>query len=545
MGWLITILREVPDPRTGNATRHDLLEVLTIALTASICGCESCVEFADFAEDREQLFREFLHLENGLPSHDTFSRLLRLIDPEALSACFGRFLDALGADGGGVVAIDGKTLRRSFDRAAGASPLQVVTAFAAEAQLVIGQKAVAAGGNEITAARALLELLDLKGALVTADAIHCNAETARTVRARGGDYLFALKANRPATLADVETFFADPASPLADAHETVDADHGRLEIRRHAVVHDVGWLFADARGPDRSAMPDLATIARVQSEFVFRGRAARPSAWARRWPMLSRGRAVFDEVDDALGQKLSAVMWERPGDDADADRERPAGADGGEHRGRCACWRPRRARPGRRCRPSSPAIRSANIRRWPPPVLLARRRGASAEDCAARPCRRPCRSAGRHGGAARPRFRGVCVAVAGEAARRGLRSPTTMAGPGRHLRHTRTRSTAPSRSPRPKGAKRAMPLPVSAPFHCAPDAAGRRRDGRGAGQGDDRRPSCRSSPMCWRADQRPRRDPPPAGRAGHRHRALARKRRSGSWRRWASPRSSNSARARC
>jgi hypothetical protein len=162
--------------------------VLTIALTASICGCESCVEFADFAEDREQLFREFLHLENGLPSHDTFSRLLRLIDPEALSACFGRFLDALGADGGGVVAIDGKTLRRSFDRAAGASPLQVVTAFAAEAQLVIGQKAVAAGGNEITAARALLELLDLKGALVTADAIHCNAETARTVRARGGDY---------------------------------------------------------------------------------------------------------------------------------------------------------------------------------------------------------------------------------------------------------------------------------------------------------------------------------------------------------------------
>jgi hypothetical protein len=144
MGWLITILREVPDPRTGNATRHDLLEVLTIALTASICGCESCVEFADFAEDREQLFREFLHLENGLPSHDTFSRLLRLIDPEALSACFGRFLDALGADGGGVVAIDGKTLRRSFDRAAGASPLQVVTAFAAEAQLVIGQKAVAA-----------------------------------------------------------------------------------------------------------------------------------------------------------------------------------------------------------------------------------------------------------------------------------------------------------------------------------------------------------------------------------------------------------------
>lgn len=134
MSWLITILRDVPDPRRGNARRHDLLDVLTIALVASICGCESCVEFADFGEDREELFREFLGLENGLPSHDTFSRLFRLIDPEALSAAFGRFLDVLGEDGAGVVAIDGKTLRRSFDRVAGQSALHVVTAFAADAR---------------------------------------------------------------------------------------------------------------------------------------------------------------------------------------------------------------------------------------------------------------------------------------------------------------------------------------------------------------------------------------------------------------------------
>ena len=279
MSWLITILRDVPDPRTGNATRHDLLDLLTIALTASICGCETCVEFADFAEDREDLFREFLRLENGLPSHDTFSRLFRLIDPDALSGCFGRFLDALGAGGAGVVAIDGKTLRRSFDRAAGANPLHVVTAFAAEAQLVIGQKAVVAGGNEITAARALLELLDLKGALVTADAIHCNVETAQTVLARGGDYLFALKANRPATLADVEAFFADPRALCADSHQTVDADHGRLETRRHDVVHDVGWLFPQKRDPDRPAMPNLATIARVRSEVERDGRIARSTRY--------------------------------------------------------------------------------------------------------------------------------------------------------------------------------------------------------------------------------------------------------------------------
>lgn len=262
---IITILRGITDPRTGNATRHDLLEVLTIALVASICGCESCVEFADFAEDREDLFREFLVLENGLPSHDSFSRLFRLLDPVALSATFGRFLDHLGEDGPGVIAIDGKTLRRSFDRAAGKSPLHVVTAFAAEAQLVLGQTAVAEGENEIVAARALLGLIDLRGALVTADALHCQGETARLVLERGGNWLFALKKNRPATHRDVVDWFADPRAAVAGTHETTDADHGRIEVRRHTVCHDVAWLFPDERDPDRPAMPGLSTIGRVEA----------------------------------------------------------------------------------------------------------------------------------------------------------------------------------------------------------------------------------------------------------------------------------------
>jgi predicted transposase YbfD/YdcC len=263
MPSLITILRAVPDPRTGNAIRHELLDLLVIALTASICGCESCVDFADFAEDREELFREFLSLPNGLPSHDTFSRLFRLLDPAVLSECFSRFLAELGADGPGVIAIDGKTLRRSFDRAAGRSALHVVTAFAGEAGLVLGQTAVPDGGNEITAARALLGIIDLNGMLVTADAIHCQGETARLVLERGGDYLFALKKNRPATYADVETWFADPSATLSGTLETTDADHGRLETRRHHVVHDVDWLFPEKSDPDRPAMPALATIGRV------------------------------------------------------------------------------------------------------------------------------------------------------------------------------------------------------------------------------------------------------------------------------------------
>src|SRR5579872_7009930 len=133
MGWLRACFAGLPDPRTGNATRHNLLEVLTIALVGSICGAESCVDFADFARDREALFRDFLKLENGLPSHDTFSRLFRLLDPVAFAACFGQFLAGLGEAGQGVLAIDGKTLRRSFDRAAAVSPLAVVTAFACDA----------------------------------------------------------------------------------------------------------------------------------------------------------------------------------------------------------------------------------------------------------------------------------------------------------------------------------------------------------------------------------------------------------------------------
>jgi hypothetical protein len=121
-------------------------------LKASICGAASCVDFADFARDREALFRDFLQLAGGLPSHDTFSRLFRLLDPASFGRCFGRFLDGLGAVGEGVVAIDGKTTRGSFDKAAGQSPLHVMTAFACERRLTLAQAAVSGKENEIIAA---------------------------------------------------------------------------------------------------------------------------------------------------------------------------------------------------------------------------------------------------------------------------------------------------------------------------------------------------------------------------------------------------------
>jgi len=276
MSWFEEAFSALPDPRTGNAKRHDLLEVLTIAVTAAVCGAETCSDFADFAVDREPLFREFLRLENGVPSHDTFSRIFRLLDPAAFGACFGRFLDDLGEAGEGVVAIDGKTLRRSFDAAAGRSPLAVVAAFASANRTVIGQEGFRAGDgdSEILAARALLSCLDLTGQLVTADALHCQNETAALILERGGDYLLRLKSNRPALHDMVAEYFAD-ATILADlpSHETTDADHGRLEVRRAWVSHDLGWLTGPKRTTeDPVLLPGLACLAMIEATVTRDGK---------------------------------------------------------------------------------------------------------------------------------------------------------------------------------------------------------------------------------------------------------------------------------
>lgn len=278
MSWFVATFADVPDPRTGNAKRHDLLEVLAIALTASVCGAESCSDFADFAADREDLFREFLRLENGIPSHDTFSRVFRLLDPDAFGRCFGQFIDQLGEAGEGVVAIDGKTLRRSFDRAAGRSPLAVVTAFASASRCVIGQEAFRAadGDSEILAARALLRCLDLTGRLVTADAIHCQNETAQIILERGGDYLLRLKANRPALHEAVSTYFALP-EVRADLPmtETTDADHGRIEIRRAWVSHDTSWLTGARKAAGEVVLPPgLACLGMIEATVTRDGRTS-------------------------------------------------------------------------------------------------------------------------------------------------------------------------------------------------------------------------------------------------------------------------------
>ena len=259
---------DLADPRTGNAQRHDLLEILLIALAATLCGAEGCVDMALFGRAKEPLLRRLLRLEGGIPSHDTFSRIFRLLDPDAFEASFGRFVAAFARQGeaGAIVAVDGKTARRSFDRQRGRRPLHLVSAWAVEQRLVLGQQKVGDASNEIEALPELLALLALDGRIVTADARHCQKATARTILERGGAYVLALKGNQPALFEDVRLWLDDPATVPDDACQTVDGDHGRIETRRAMVAHDAAWLAA------RHDFPGLAAVAKVTATRAIDGK---------------------------------------------------------------------------------------------------------------------------------------------------------------------------------------------------------------------------------------------------------------------------------
>ncbi len=180
------IFEGIEDPRRSNATRHDLHEMLMIGLLSPLCGGEGCCDMALFGEMKEPFLRSFMALEGGIPSHDAFSDLFRALDPGAFQTVMVRLAEGFSEQLGEVIAVDGKALRRSFDRAKSRSALHLVQAFAAEARLVLGQVAVDAKSNEITALPALLEMLSLKGRIVTADAMHTQRATAQTVTDRSG-----------------------------------------------------------------------------------------------------------------------------------------------------------------------------------------------------------------------------------------------------------------------------------------------------------------------------------------------------------------------
>jgi predicted transposase YbfD/YdcC len=235
MDGFIGFFATVPDPRAENA-RHDLSELLFIALAATLCGAQSCADMAEFGQDKEEILRDLLRLPHGVPSHDTFSRVFRLLDSERFEAVFRRFTAAFAQAAGGlsgVVAVDGKALRGAFEAGAKSTPLHLVSAWAAEQRLVLGQR-LAPGRGEVKAVLELVGLLQLQGCTITADALHGHRAMAAAVRAQGGDYALAVKGNRgPLFVAAQEcAAAADPAM----AFTAVETTHGRFEQRRATVA---------------------------------------------------------------------------------------------------------------------------------------------------------------------------------------------------------------------------------------------------------------------------------------------------------------------
>src|SRR5579872_2143983 len=244
------------DPRSGNAALHEFHELLMIAL----CGGQGAVDMAVFAEAKEAFLRGFLTLANGLPSHDTFSRLFRNLDPDQFRESFQRFMGQFSEQLQGVVAIDGKVLRRSFDRASGKSPLHMVSAWGSEQRLVLAQIATDAKSNEITAVPKLLKMLALKGTIVTADALNCQRAIAEQIVEQKGDYALALKGNQGTLHDDVVLYLDDPASKTIAAKPVVDADHGRIETRTVTVSTDIAWLIKDHQWPGLAAVGKIERI---------------------------------------------------------------------------------------------------------------------------------------------------------------------------------------------------------------------------------------------------------------------------------------------
>ena len=232
------------DPRTGNAKRHELLDIIVIALCAVICGADNSVEIEEFGKAREEWFRRFLELPNGIPAHDTFGRVFALLDPEQFAACFTDWVRSVSElSPGEVVAIDGKTLRGCHDRAQGRGALHMVSAWASENRMVLGQTRTEAHSNEITAIPELLKVLELKGSTVTIDAMGCQKNIAQQVVEKGADYLLAVKANQGELHENIKDLFACGERTGWDGvayshHQQVGKDHGRLERRDCWVITD-------------------------------------------------------------------------------------------------------------------------------------------------------------------------------------------------------------------------------------------------------------------------------------------------------------------
>ena len=250
---------QLEDPRIDRRKLHSLIDIVGVSVCAVIAGADSWTDVALFGKSREKWLRTFLSLKNGIPSHDTFGRVFSLLDPQQFQKCFASWVQAVHERVKGVVAIDGKTVRRSHDRRQGKQAIHVVSAWATQSGIALAQKKVDAKSNEIDAIPELLTLLRIKGCLVTIDAMGCQKEIAQAINGAGADYLLAVKDNQPTLREDVEQEFRlaqQNGFALMDHQyfETVEKDHGRIEQRKYWITQDVQGIGTGEKWPNLAAM---------------------------------------------------------------------------------------------------------------------------------------------------------------------------------------------------------------------------------------------------------------------------------------------------
>jgi predicted transposase YbfD/YdcC len=250
----------IKDPRVNRQKKHQLQDIFFISLCAMICGADNWVAIEAFGLAKEAWFTDLLGLAHGIPSHDTFGEVYAAIDTDQFSDCFFRWVaDLASLTEGEVIAIDGKCLRRSVDKAAQKAAIHMVSAWAQHNNLVLGQVKVDAKSNEITAIPPLLSRLDIAGAVVTIDAMGCQKKIAEQIKRQGGDYVLSLKGNQGTLHDDVLTFFTSSLSPAA-ASVSYDGEHGRIETRTIRAMSAIAWL------QERHAWPGLQSIIAVTAK---------------------------------------------------------------------------------------------------------------------------------------------------------------------------------------------------------------------------------------------------------------------------------------
>lgn len=272
---LLRAFAELEDPRMDRTKHHSLSDILAIAICATICGADDWTKMALFGRCKEKWFRTFLELPNGIPSHDTFRRVFMLLDPAAFEQCFMSWVAELSqASGGRLIAVDGKTIRRSLDRANDKAATHMVSAWCNTNEMVLGQLSTDDKSNEITTIPRLLKLIDISHAVVTIDAMGCQKEIAKVIVEEGGDYVLQLKGNQGGLYDETVELFDqclrdDCLGMEYTSAETVNKGHGRIERRTIWATEDVRW-FAE-----RNKWKNLLSLIRVLRERTVAGETSR------------------------------------------------------------------------------------------------------------------------------------------------------------------------------------------------------------------------------------------------------------------------------